>query len=184
MSVTSRPVGHGLALHGEIVAAHDKAQRLFFEVGLLHQPVRQPAQQVEMRPAALVAARPQPDVIGQQQRDAAFALAREQQQRLVVRPLHHRRALVGARIDEAEQAAPVRRIGVRAFEPARHRVALAEVGEPRRETAPRWCARSARPAARRRAACARCWSGSRSRARRRPAPRRRRAHSARCCRNR
>ena len=69
VSVTSPTlVGHGLALDQEIAAAHDQAQRLFLEVGLLHQPVRQPAQQVEMRPAALVAARPQPDVVGEQQR--------------------------------------------------------------------------------------------------------------------
>ena len=155
-------VRHGLALDHQIAPAHDQPQRLFLEIGLLHQPVRQPPQQVEMRPAALVAARPQPDVIGQQQRDAAFALAREQQQRLVFRRPASRRALGGARVDQAEPAAPVRRIAVRAFEPARHRMAFAELGQSARGTAFRWCGRSARPAARRRAACARCWSGWRS----------------------
>ena len=38
-------------------------QRLFIEVRLLHQPVRHAAQQIKMRAAALIAARPQPDVI-------------------------------------------------------------------------------------------------------------------------
>src|SRR4029077_20937594 len=35
-----------------------------------------------MRPAALIAARPQPDMVGQQECDAAFAEPRQQQQRL------------------------------------------------------------------------------------------------------
>ena len=70
-------VGHGLALHHEVLALHYQPQRFFLEIGLLHQPVRHPPQQVEMRPAAFIAARPQPDVIGQEQRDAAFALTRD-----------------------------------------------------------------------------------------------------------
>ena len=43
------------------------------------------AQQVGVRPAAFVAARPQPGVIGEQQRHAARALAVEHQQRPVRR---------------------------------------------------------------------------------------------------
>ena len=66
-------------------------QRFFVQIGLLHQPVRHPPQQIEMRAAALIAARPQPDLVGQQQRDAAFAVARQQQQRLAVGAGHHRR---------------------------------------------------------------------------------------------
>ena len=38
-------------------------------------------------------------------------------------------ALVGAGIDQAEPAAPLRRIAIGAFEPARHRMTLAELGE-------------------------------------------------------
>ena len=130
-------VGHGLALHGDVAALHDQPQRFFFEIGLLHQPVRQAPQQIEMRAAAFVAARPQPDVIGQQQRDAAFAFARQHQERLVVRALHHGGAGGALGVDQPEPAAPVRRIAVRAFEPARHRMALAGLGEPRVETAAR-----------------------------------------------
>src|SRR6516165_5256451 len=126
-------VGHGLPLHREIVAAHRKAQRLLLEVGLLHQPMRQAPQQIEMRSAALEAARPQPDVIRQQHRDAALALARELQQRLAVGPLHQGGAAVGAGIDHPEPVAPVRRVGGRALEAARHRMALAEVGQARHE---------------------------------------------------
>jgi hypothetical protein len=40
--------------------------------------MRHAPQQIEMRPAALIAARPQPDVIRQQQRDAALADPRQQ----------------------------------------------------------------------------------------------------------
>ena len=79
-------VGHGLALDRTSVAARGGAQRLFLEVRLLHQPMRQPAQEVDLRPAALEAARPQPGMVGQQQRDAALALPREDEQRLVGAP--------------------------------------------------------------------------------------------------
>src|SRR3954465_7900777 len=81
-----------------------------------------------MRAAALIAARPQPDVVREKERDAAFALPRQQQQRLVVGALHYRRPFGGAAVDEAKPAAPVRRVRVRAFEAARHRMALAEIG--------------------------------------------------------
>ena len=57
---------------------------LLLEVGLLHQPVREAAQQFGLRPAAVEAAGPQPELIGQQLRDAAFADPVEDQQRLVV----------------------------------------------------------------------------------------------------
>ncbi len=59
---------------------------------------------------------------------------------------HDRGALGGAGVDQAEPAAPVRRVLVGAFEPARHRMALAELGELGAERRRRWCARSARPA--------------------------------------
>ena len=70
---------HGLAQHHQIVALDLQTQRLFVEVGLLHQPVRRSPQQIEMRSAAFIAARPQPDMICQQQCDAALAKSRQQQ---------------------------------------------------------------------------------------------------------
>src|SRR5438132_10898941 len=82
-----------------------------------------------MRPAALVAARPQPDVVGQEKRNAALALARQDQQGLAVRPVHHIGALGGAGVDQAEPATPMRRILIGAFKAARHWMALAEIGE-------------------------------------------------------
>ena len=51
-------VGHRLALHGDIAAVHDQPQSFFLQVGLLHEPMGQSAQQVEVRPAAFVAPRP------------------------------------------------------------------------------------------------------------------------------
>ena len=83
-----RGVGHGLARHHEVAAVDLESQRFLVEIGLLHQPVRHASQQVEMRPAAFIAARPQPDVVRQQERDAALALPRQQQQRLAVRAFH------------------------------------------------------------------------------------------------
>ena len=58
-------VRHRLTLHREIAPAHENTERLFFEVRLPHRPVRQAPQQIKVRPAALVVARPQPDVVGQ-----------------------------------------------------------------------------------------------------------------------
>ena len=71
------------------MAADGEPQCLFFQVGLFHQPVRQPAQQIQMRTAAFEAASPEPDVIGKQQRDAALAFMRQDQERFGIRPLHH-----------------------------------------------------------------------------------------------
>ena len=117
---------------GEVVAVHHDAQRFFFELGLLHQPMRQPPQQVEMRAAAFIAARPQPDVVGQQQRDAALLLAREHQQRLAVGPVHHAcvpvvRLVLTRRNQWLQCGGSV----LRALQAARHRMALAEIGQGR-----------------------------------------------------
>ena len=177
-------VGHGLPLHREIVAAHQQAQRLLLEVGLLHQPVRQPPQQIDMRAAAFVAARPQPDVVGEKQRDAAFALAREHAAAACRRGppspgCPWRRARRPGGTSGSNAAGPGRSLRGRASPDGACRDRRGGRG-----TACRWCGRSARPAARIRAACARCWSGSRSRGRPRPAPRRPGARSARYCRNR
>ena len=81
-----------------------------------------------MRAAAFIAARPQPDLIGQHQRHPSFALAREHDERLVIDALHYRGAAVDLGIDHAEKAAPMRRFLVRAFEVARYRVAPPQVG--------------------------------------------------------
>src|SRR6185295_11696617 len=70
-----------------------------------------------------------PDVVRQKKRDAALTLARENQERLAVGPVHHIGALGGARVDRAEPAAPVRRVLVAALKAARHRMTLAEIGE-------------------------------------------------------
>src|SRR5260370_31582574 len=99
--------------------------------------MREAPQQVEMRPAALAAARPQPDVVGQQQRDAAFAFARQEQQRLVLRALHYGGAFGGTAVDEAEPAAPVRRGLLRALEPPPPPVAPAPPPGPGTKPAPR-----------------------------------------------
>ncbi len=86
------------------------AQRLFFEFRLFHQPMREPAQKIEMRPAALEAARPEPHLIGEKQPDPAFAFAREDEQRLRIGAGKNRRAARHIGIDLAEPAAPGRRI--------------------------------------------------------------------------
>ena len=62
----------------------DGAQIVFLEIGLLHQPIGEAAQQFGLRPAALEAARPQPHLVGQELRDAALADPVEHQQRLAV----------------------------------------------------------------------------------------------------
>ena len=45
------------------VRAFPRLRRFFLELGLLHQPMGDPAQQFRLRPAAIMAARPQPDLI-------------------------------------------------------------------------------------------------------------------------
>ena len=123
-------LGHGLALDDQLAGAGAGAERLLLEVGLLHQPVGEAAEQVDMRAAALEAARPEPGMVGEEQRDAALALAVEDEERLVVGAVHDDVALGRLLdVDQAEPAAPVRRVGVRAFEVAGHRMALADVGD-------------------------------------------------------
>ena len=99
-------VGHGAPLDDEIALVLLAAQMLFLEIGLLHQPMGEAAQQFGLRAAAFIAARPQPAVIGKKDGDAAFAFARQHEQRLVVRPRHHGFAALGLGIDKAEPAAP------------------------------------------------------------------------------
>ncbi len=85
-------VRHGLAFHADLaaVARGLGAQGLLLQGRLLHQPVADPPQQVEMGAAPLVAPRPEPGVVGGEQGDAALVLPREGQQRQRVRPLQDR----------------------------------------------------------------------------------------------
>ena len=59
------------------MTADRQPQQFFLELRFLHQPMRKPAQQIEMRAAALEAARPEPQLIGQQQRHATSLRAKE-----------------------------------------------------------------------------------------------------------
>lgn len=72
-------VGHGLACDEDVTAGPDGAQGFLLQIRLLHQPVREAAQQIGMGAAALQIARPQPGVIGQQQADAPFIHAVQHQ---------------------------------------------------------------------------------------------------------
>src|SRR5262249_8467812 len=64
-----------------------------------------------------------------------FALAREQQQRLAVRALHHIGTGGAFYVHQPEPLAPVRRIRFGAFKLARYRMALAGIGKPCIKTA-------------------------------------------------
>src|SRR3546814_19044377 len=69
--------GQAVPLDLQLAALDGGAQSLFLEVGFLHRPVGEAAQQFGLRPAALVAARPQPDLVGEQLCHAALAAAVE-----------------------------------------------------------------------------------------------------------
>ena len=124
-----------LALDGDFLSARGGAQRFFLEFGLLHEPVREAAQQFEMRPAVLVIARPQPDLVRQHEADAALALAREQQQRAILDAGHHRHAARGFRRDLAIPFAPRGRGLLRAGQAARDGMASAHLRHLRAEGA-------------------------------------------------
>ena len=103
------------------------AQGLLLELGLLHQPVDEAAQQDGLRPAALQAARPQARLVGEQLGDAALADALEDEERPVGDAGHHDLG-VGRGLD-VDLAEPLPPGGLRLLEAGRDRVALAEVGE-------------------------------------------------------
>ena len=126
-------VGHGAALDDEVVALLPAVEGLLLEVGLLHQPMREAAQQFGLRAATLEATRPQPALVGQQLRHAAFVLAREHQQRLVAGTRHHRLARLRRGVDEAEPAAPAWRLASGIGKVLGDRVLPALVGEHRLE---------------------------------------------------
>src|SRR3546814_17937582 len=73
--------GQAAPLDLQLAALDVGAQSLFLEVGLLHRPVGEAAQQFGLRPAALVAARPQPDLVGEQLLPAPLPEANEHKTR-------------------------------------------------------------------------------------------------------
>ena len=95
--------------------------------------MRQAAQKFQLRPAPFVAAVPQPGMIRGQHRHPALAHPVEHQQRALARPGHHRLTAILDKLDQAQPAAPGRialwqgRVFV--FQPARHRVALSQLGD-------------------------------------------------------
>ena len=74
-------------------------------------------------------------MIGEELRHAALARARQHEKRLVVEARHDDVARAGIGIDQAEPAAPGRRLAAAAGEAARHRMALAALGDLRLEAA-------------------------------------------------
>ena len=80
--------------HVQVEVVTSKEQ-LFFKLGFLHQPVRRTADQLGIRSAALIAARPQPDMVGEQQRDPAWrATEMARLQALIANPVTHREHLL------------------------------------------------------------------------------------------
>ena len=86
-----------------------------------------------MRAAALVAARPQPGIVGEEQRDAALLDAIEDEERLVFGSLHDDLPGRLLDVDQAEPAAPVRRAGFAAGKAAGERMAFPDIGQPGEE---------------------------------------------------
>ena len=105
---------HRAALERQLQAFGGRDEPLLFEIGFFHQPVRESSQQIGMRAAAVVAARPQPCMIGCEQGNAALAFAVEDQKRLIFRAAHHHTAAFLAHLRLTEPPAPrrlLRRIG-------------------------------------------------------------------------
>ena len=93
--------------------------------------MRDAAYEFGLRAAAVDAAVPQPQVIGQKLRHAALADAVEDHQRLLLGTGQHGVAALGARRDQAEPAAPFRLlVGIAGLrEIGRHRMTLADLGD-------------------------------------------------------
>ena len=117
------------ALYAEAAAGDAGAQPLLLQIGLLHQPVGEAAQQLGLRAAALEAARPQPQLVAHHLGDAALVDAVEDQQRLVADAAHEHLAVARHRLDLAEPTAPPA-LGA---EGGGHRMAAARLREPRPE---------------------------------------------------
>src|SRR6516225_6912333 len=56
-----------LALHRNLAALRSRAQGLFLELRLLHQPMGEATQEVEIGSAPVIVARPEPHLIAQQE---------------------------------------------------------------------------------------------------------------------
>ena len=82
--------GHGAALHDHVLPFTAKEQGFFFKVGFFHQPMGKAAQQFHLWAAAVIAARPEPAMVRQKLRDAAFAHTAQHQQRFAVRAIQQR----------------------------------------------------------------------------------------------
>ena len=181
-----RPIAHTLALDRDIAPFRPRPQRLLLQFRLFHQPVREAAQKIEIRAAAVVVARPEPHLIAQKQADAPLVDAREHQKRLVVGAVHHRLAGRRPRPDQAEPSSPARLAAfgaeVRRDRASRGGASLAptlSAGTGSRRRLP-----SARPARLRRAANRRDRPQSRIPALPPSAARRPNVHNWRCCRDR
>src|SRR5262249_42116710 len=103
------------------------------EIGLLHQPVCEAAQQIGVGTTTLITASPQPDVIGEQESHAALTALAENEQRLVLGALHQHLSLARLGIDHSEPPAPGRLLAGCSRKVARDRVFGPEIGQSRPE---------------------------------------------------
>ena len=87
--------------------------------------MRQAPQEIEIGPAALIAARPKPELVGEEEADAPVADAREIEKRRLIGPVEHHMAVAHARADGPQPLAPRVILGVPIRQIARHGMALA-----------------------------------------------------------
>ena len=90
----------GLTQHAQEVGA-DAAQRqlLLFELRFFHQPVDGAPEKLRVRSALVVSARPQPDMIASDLRNTSLFHTVENQQGLVLQPVHQGIAAIGFQVD-------------------------------------------------------------------------------------
>ena len=79
-----RRISQCLPFNDELLSFGACPQGLFLQRRLFQQPVRNMAQQLDMRPAAANAARPEPELIGEQHGHTALVLMRNHQQRGII----------------------------------------------------------------------------------------------------
>ena len=75
---------HRLPLDPDGASGGTRAKGLFFECRLFHQPMGEPPEEVEIGTAVVVAPRPQPGVIREENRKWPFLLAAQDQERQIV----------------------------------------------------------------------------------------------------
>ena len=119
----------------EPVALDHRAQVVLLEIGFLHQPVGEPAQQLRLRAAAFEPSRPEPHLIGEQLRYPPLADTVEDEERVAVVAAHHGGAVVDPRVDLAEPAPPAGLPVGRpcSRKPLGYRMPAAEIGQLRLE---------------------------------------------------